>query len=537
MRWSRTMRSGLFFLFPLFGCTSMNAAKPPEPAKAAEAQCMQQPPPTPMPAPAKAAAVATLPAPDASRANGYVTSTIALPGGGPDGIAMDYLVYNPRTKTVWVPAGNTGSVDVVEVGSGKVSSIDGFATQEIERNGKKRTVGPSAATLGPDGIVYVGNRGDFSVCAIDETKLTKGVCGKLDAMPDGISYVAKTNEVWVTTPRDKSLRILDGKTLAQTAKIELDGEPEGFAPDATRGRFYTNLEDKDLTLAIDLVSHKTVATWKPNCGEQGPHGVRLAEPEGMLIVACSARVETLDVVHDGSVVGSLDSGDGVDDLDYAASSHQVYVGAAKAATLTVAKLDSHGAMTLAAVVPTKEGARNGVATGGGMLYLAHSKQSELVVATPPETLIKRAYKTASAERDKLVRERGAIFAKIAAQRDYSGEYVVFRDNDVTAFLDLRDPQHPRYSARPGDSKRQAHILVVPNQPRESIGKTLTSDISVEDLDATIKVVHAAQALAKRLRITNPQIFIKPSETVGIGYLHVHVVGERDPSVAYPPALK
>ncbi len=317
------------------------------------------------------------------RANGYTTGEIALPGGGPDGIGMDFLLYNPRTKTVWVPAGNTGSVDVVDVSTGKVSRIEGFVTREVERRGKKRTVGPSSATLGADGTVYVGNRGDSTVCAIDEVKLAKGACGKLDSMPDGISYVAKTKEVWVTTPRDKSIRILDGATLAQKAKLDFDGEPEGFAPDATRGRFYTNLEDKDLTLAIDVDTHKTVATWKPSCGEQGPHGLRLAETEGFLIVACSTRVEILDAGHDGATLGSIDTGDGVDDLDYASATHTIYAGAAKAATLTIASLDRQGALTVSATVRTEEGVRNGVVTGEGKVYLSHSKGSDLLVVSPP----------------------------------------------------------------------------------------------------------------------------------------------------------
>ena len=122
-------------------------------------------------------------------------------------------------------------------------------------------------------------------------------------MPDGIAYVSTTDEVWVTTPRDKSIRILDGKTLAQKARLPFDGEPEGFAVDTQRHRFYTNLEDKDVTLAIDLASHQTVATWHPNCGEDGPHGLRLAESDGLLFVACSDKAETMDVAHDGAVVG------------------------------------------------------------------------------------------------------------------------------------------------------------------------------------------------------------------------------------------
>jgi diadenosine tetraphosphate (Ap4A) HIT family hydrolase len=161
-------------------------------------------------------------------------------------------------------------------------------------------------------------------------------------------------------------------------------------------------------------------------------------------------------------------------------------------------------------------------------------------ATPADKQLKRQFRALAQERDRLVSERGSIFARIAVQHDYRGEYVLYRDADVTAFLDLEDPRHPRFAPRAGkedeSSPRRSHILVVPNQPRENIGKTLSSDISAEDLEATLKVVRAAEALATRLHIVSPRIYLKPSETVGIGYLHVHVVGERDPSVPYPPRL-
>jgi DNA-binding beta-propeller fold protein YncE len=317
-----------------------------------------------------------------SAAESLAASTLALPGGSPDGILMDYLLYNPRTNTVWVPAGNTAAVDVIDVATGKVSRIEGFETLEVERRGVKRRVGPSAAALGDRGVVYVGNRGDSSVCAVNETSLAKGACAKLDSSPDGIAYVAKTKEVWVTTPRDKSIRVLDAATMAQKARIEFEGAPEGFAPDNSRGRFYTNLEDKDVTLAIDLASRKTVATWKSNCGEDGPHGLRLAEPEGILLVACSERLESLDVAHDGAQLGTIDTGDGVDDFDYTPSDHRVYVGAAKAATLLVAVLDPRGGLSRVTSVPTQDGARNGVVTSNGKVYLSHSKGSELVVVAP-----------------------------------------------------------------------------------------------------------------------------------------------------------
>lgn len=150
------------------------------------------------------------------------------------------------------------------------------------------------------------------------------------------------------------------------------------------------------------------------------------------------------------------------------------------------------------------------------------------------------------EREKMVRDKGEIFARIATKRDYTGEYVLYRDKDVTAFLDIKDPRHPRYTPPKaghkeedgpvGDPKRYSHILVVPNEPRETIGKTVSSDITAEDLEATLKVMHEAATIAKRVGVKNPKIYVKSPARVGVGYLHVHIVGERDPNVAYPPAL-
>lgn len=304
-------------------------------------------------------------------------SHLALPGGGPDGVAIDYILYDARTQTVWVPAGNTGAVDVVDVATDHIAQVTGFTTQQMERKGRKRTVGPSSVTLGEPGTVYIGSRGDFSICTIDEKTLTKGTCGTIDSMPDGIVYVAKTHEVWVTAPRDQSIRILDATTLVQKARLPFDGEPEGFAVDATRNRFYTNLEDKDRTLAIALDSHATVATWEPHCGEDGPHGLRLVEPEGHLLVACSAEVHDLDVAT-GALAGKVAVGDGVDDLDFDPASRLVYAAGAKAASVAILALATTGALSAQRTVPTGDGARN-CAIANGKIYVPRSPASELVV--------------------------------------------------------------------------------------------------------------------------------------------------------------
>ena len=189
---------------------------------------------------------------------------LLLPGG-PSAILMDYLAYDARAGRLWVPAGNTGKVDIVDTSTRKIQTVD-FPT--AERN--NRTFGPTAASVGA-GVVYIGNRADSTICAVDAKSLARGACIKLEAVPDGVAYVGATKEVWVTTPRDKALVVLDvsGDAPRVKAKLPVDGQPEGYAVDERRGIFYTNLEDKDLTLAIDVRTRKIKSQSKPQCGEAG----------------------------------------------------------------------------------------------------------------------------------------------------------------------------------------------------------------------------------------------------------------------------
>ncbi len=309
---------------------------------------------------------------------------LALPGAPAGGVLMDYLAYDRARHRVWVPAGNTGSVDVVDTGSGQVTRIEGFPTAEVERGGSKRTVGPSSATVG-DGVVFVGNRGDSSVCAVGAASLARAGCIKLDSMPDGLAYVAASREVWVTTPRARSITILSASSsgaLKAKGNLPLDGAPEGIAVDDARGIFYTNLEDRGRTLAIDVVSRRVTEAWLPSCGEDGPKGLALDGQLDYLFVACSDHVVLLDAGHQGKQLSRIDTGAGVDNIDYVPKRHELYVAAARAARLTVARLGERGTLATLAVVPTAKGARNAVATDEGVAYVADSPEGTLLVVGP-----------------------------------------------------------------------------------------------------------------------------------------------------------
>jgi len=317
-------------------------------------------------------------------ATNYTVRTLPLPDNGTGDVSMDYIAFDPATNSLWVPGGNTGAVDVVDVSTGKVRQILNLPTAEVQARGRTRVLGPSGISIGQD-VVYIGNRGGSDVCAYNSRTLARVACQHLDSRPDGVAYVAPTKEVWVTTPVEQGIRILDATTLVQKMKLTFPGNPEGYAVDAKRNRFYTNLEDKDRTVAVDVKTHETVATWNPACGGGGPHGLGLDVAAGHLFIGCDAAAEVMNVGGDGAVLSKVDTGDGVDDIHYESTTHLLYVGAARAAKLTIARADNAGKLTIVAQVPTQNGARNGVVTKDGTVYLAHGggvKLPALVVVSP-----------------------------------------------------------------------------------------------------------------------------------------------------------
>lgn len=311
-------------------------------------------------------------------------AVIPLPLPGASGLVMlDYFAYDPTSRRLWVPAGNTGSVDVINTTTDQIQRIEGFSVSQVELRGKMRPVGPSSVAIG-DGVVYIGNRADSKICAIDARTLKPGNCVEfaprsagMAAAPDGLIYIAATRELWATSgappigipAADRSLKILSAyppNKLKPAGKIPLPGSAEGYAVDNDHGLFYTNIEETGETVAIDVRRRKIVSRWR-SCDD--PSGVAVDTKRGFVFVACTDHVIVLDTAHDGHVAGSLATGAGVDNIDYAPNSGLLYAAAADAAQLTIAQVDNQGRPTVLAKVPTTKGARSVVAGADGSAYL------------------------------------------------------------------------------------------------------------------------------------------------------------------------
>jgi DNA-binding beta-propeller fold protein YncE len=243
-------------------------------------------------------------------------------------------------------------------------------------------MGPSAVSIG-QGFAYVGNRGDGKVWAVDTKSLEKkGSSAELPG-PDGVFYVAATKEVWVTTPREKSLQVLDVKDAAApklAGQIKLEGEPEGYAVDDVKGVVYTNLEDKDKTLAIDAKTRKVLSTWDSGCGKDGPRGLVVDPARGLLVVACATSGLNVLDTKTGARKGHIDAGEGVDNIDYVKK--RVYASAGRSEKLTIADLADDGSFKPVATAQVGKGCRVVVATPDGTAYAADSLGGQLWVVKP-----------------------------------------------------------------------------------------------------------------------------------------------------------
>jgi len=70
----------------------------------------------------------------------------------------------------------------------------------------------------------------------------------------------------------------------------------------------------------------------------GPWGLAFIATRYFAFVSCTDHVQVLDAAHDGVLLGRLDVGAGVDNIDYVDG--RLYVAAGKGSTLRVASIAS-----------------------------------------------------------------------------------------------------------------------------------------------------------------------------------------------------
>lgn len=167
-----------------------------------------------------------------------LTRTILLPGvtgtrtnvGVPGRI--DHMAFDPETKRLFVAALENGSMEVVDIATGKrIRSIGGLQQPQ----GVAIVPGSSRAALacGGDGLVHV-----YDTHSLEEVKTVE-----VGPDADNVRYDAKENTVYVSygTTNGGAIAVLDALTWAKLREIPFPSRPESFQLDPSGNRLFANL--------------------------------------------------------------------------------------------------------------------------------------------------------------------------------------------------------------------------------------------------------------------------------------------------------
>ena len=301
---------------------------------------------------------------------------VELPGGRP-GIGFDDLRYSPRLGKVLVPAGRSGTLDLLDPGSHEVTAIGGFSSRDDYGGGHD------------DGVTSVDDTGRWLLATdrtsgrlvvVDAGRATIVAVAALGAHPDYVRWVAATREAWVTEPDGERIEIFavaaDG-ALARAGEVAVPGGPESLVIDEVRGRAYTHLWD-GATVAIDLAARRILATWPNGC--RGSRGIALDAERGFLFAACAeGTLVLLDVAHEGARLAELRPVEGSDVIDYRPELRHLYIVGQTSASLAIVGVSSTGTMTILGKDSAARGSHCVVGDGRGGIYVCDPDHGRILV--------------------------------------------------------------------------------------------------------------------------------------------------------------
>lgn len=273
------------------------------------------------------------------------SGTKATLPAGPPGIGFDDLRYSVKLHRLLVPAGRSGSLDLVDPDTLAVTQIGGFGTIATYSGGHDD--GPTSVDEG-NGMLFVTDRTTSLLNVVDPEARRIVSSVPVSASPDYVRYVQATNELWVTEPDTEQIEIFAMATDPRAAPVRaaamsVSNGPESLVIDNLRGRAYTHRWQAS-TVAVDLRTRTIVEEWPNGCASS--RGIALDEERGFLLVACGeGTVSVLQVTAGGRLVSTLAQGSGFDVIGFAANTGHLYAAGTSCACLITLGVSATGQLT------------------------------------------------------------------------------------------------------------------------------------------------------------------------------------------------
>jgi len=246
---------------------------------------------------------------------------------------IDHFDVDVRGQRLFMSALGNNTLEVFDLRSNKVIySIPGLRE-------------PQGVTYVPkSNHLFVANGDDGSVRIFDGTtyKLLKSVQFSSDA--DDTRYDPATDQVFVGygDAANAGIAILDGSTGDLIATIKLPGHPESFQLEKASQKIYVNIPSADNVVdVLDRSTRKIIATWKLGAARDN-FPMALDEANHRLFIACRTPAEVLVLdTQSGHIVARIAAVTRADDAWYDAANKRAYVSGGGGAITVIQETDAN----------------------------------------------------------------------------------------------------------------------------------------------------------------------------------------------------
>jgi DNA-binding beta-propeller fold protein YncE len=257
---------------------------------------------------------------------------------------LDHLALDAKRDRLFVANMANRTLDIIDLKQGKL-----FKSVPDQK-------GIQGVTYAPDlDRVFVGLGVDGYCNAFDGENyaLLKSLPFPTDC--DNVRYDPHTGMVYVAH-LEKSLGIVDAKTLAVKADLKLPGFPESLTLEKKRPRMYMNTPSPAGVMVFDTEKRELIKTY-PLKRASGNYPLALDEPNHRLIIGC--RKEPMIVVMDsetGKEITSVPVPRDIDDLFFDAKRKRLYAACGEGFLAVIRQIDADRYETLEKL-PTSKLAR------------------------------------------------------------------------------------------------------------------------------------------------------------------------------------
>jgi YVTN family beta-propeller protein len=284
---------------------------------------------------------------------GYHLAATWKPGG--DG-GWDYLNVDPRAHRLYVTRTDRVQVLDTEDGTlvGEVMGLDG---------------GHGVALALDQNRGFVSSGKSNTVIVFDlKTLKAIGEPIPVGKKPDAIVYDPASKHVFAFDGGSDEASVIDAATAKVVATIALGGGPEFAAADG-RGTVFVNLEDKNMTLAIDARNNTVTHHWPLAPGES-PSGLAIDTARRRLFAGCHNEQMVVLDAESGQVLATPGIGRGVDACWFDPGTGSAFASCSDG-TLTVVQEQAPGDFQVIEKVTTRKSARTmALDTESHAIYLA-----------------------------------------------------------------------------------------------------------------------------------------------------------------------